>query len=111
MRITPEQAADGPLSFARAMRLDRFHKAVLIIVNAETAPDLSLDRREEVQTVTQTLLEVLEDLFHLQMSFFFTLSASARCCTKGVKYRSNTFMASVPENLKLHETLTKESKR
>lgn len=71
MRITPEQAADGPLSFARAMRLDRFHKAVLIIVNAETAPDLSLDRREEVPAVTQTLLEVLEDLFHLQMSFFF----------------------------------------
>jgi NTE family protein len=44
---------DGPLSLARAMRLDRFRKAVLIIVNAETAPDLSLDRREEVPTVTQ----------------------------------------------------------
>lgn len=44
---------DNPLNLARAMRLERFHKAVLIIVNAETAPDLSLDRREEVPTVTQ----------------------------------------------------------
>ncbi|MBU0593760.1 MAG: patatin-like phospholipase family protein [Gammaproteobacteria bacterium] len=44
---------DGPRSLAHAMRLDRLHKAVLIIVNAETAPDLSLDRREEVPTVTQ----------------------------------------------------------
>lgn len=46
-------AHDNPLNLARAMRLERFHKAVLIIVNAETAPDLSLDRREEVPTVTQ----------------------------------------------------------
>lgn len=44
---------DGPLSFARAMRLGRLRKALLIIVNAETAPDLSLDRREEVPTITQ----------------------------------------------------------
>lgn len=44
---------DGPLGLAHAMRLDRLRKAVLIIVNAETAPDLSLDRREEVPTVTQ----------------------------------------------------------
>ncbi|PWB53111.1 MAG: hypothetical protein C3F18_07855, partial [Nitrosomonadales bacterium] len=46
-------SGDGPLNFARAMRLGRFNRAVLIIVNAETAPDLSLDRREEVPTVTQ----------------------------------------------------------
>lgn len=42
-----------PLSLARAMRLGRFQKAVLIVVNAETTPDLSLDRREEVPTVFQ----------------------------------------------------------
>lgn len=46
-------AHDNPLNFARVMRLERFHKAVLIIVNAETAPDLSLGRREAVPTVTQ----------------------------------------------------------
>jgi len=44
---------DGPLSFARAMHLGRLRKVLLIIVNAETAPDLSLDRREEVPTITQ----------------------------------------------------------
>jgi NTE family protein len=37
------------------MRLGRFNKALLIIVNAETAPDLSLDRSEEVPTVSQVL--------------------------------------------------------
>lgn len=42
-----------PLSLARAMRLGRFEKAVLIVVNAETTPDLSLDRREDVPTVFQ----------------------------------------------------------
>lgn len=46
-------AHSDPLSLARAMRLGRFQKAVLIIVNAETTPDLSLDRREEVPTVFQ----------------------------------------------------------
>lgn len=46
-------SGNGPLNLARAMRLERFHKAVLVIVNAETAPDLSLDRREEVPTVSQ----------------------------------------------------------
>lgn len=47
--------ADGPLSLAQAMHLGKLHKAVLIIVNAETAPDLSLDRREEVPTVAQVI--------------------------------------------------------
>lgn len=42
-----------PLGLAQAMRLGRFQKAVLIIVNAETTPDLSLDRREEVPTPAQ----------------------------------------------------------
>ncbi len=49
-RVAP---GDGPLNLTRAMRLGRFNRAVLIIVNAETAPDLSLDRSEEVPTVTQ----------------------------------------------------------
>jgi NTE family protein len=48
-------AGDGPMNLARAMRLGRFNKALLIIVNAETAPDLSLDRSEEVPTVSQVL--------------------------------------------------------
>lgn len=46
-------AHSDPMSLARAMRLGRFQKAVLIIVNAETTPDLSLERREEVPTVFQ----------------------------------------------------------
>ncbi len=44
---------DGPMGLARALSLGRLRKAVLIVVNAETAPDLSLDRREEVPTVAQ----------------------------------------------------------
>lgn len=39
-----------PWALAQSMRLGRFRKAVLIIVNAETTPDLSLDRSEEVPT-------------------------------------------------------------
>ncbi len=46
-------SGNGPLDLARAMRLKRLRKAVLIVVNAETAPDLSLDRREAVPTVIQ----------------------------------------------------------
>jgi NTE family protein len=46
-------AHDDPYDLARALRLGRFDKAVLIIVNAETSPDLALDRHEEVPTVVQ----------------------------------------------------------
>lgn len=51
-------SGDGPLALARAMRLERLRKAVLIVVNAETAPDLSLDRREAVPTITQVFRAV-----------------------------------------------------
>ncbi len=46
-------SGNGPLDLARAMKLKRLRKAVLIVVNAETAPDLSLDRSEAVPTITQ----------------------------------------------------------
>ncbi len=46
-------ARDDPHELARALRLGRFDKAVLVIVNAETSPDLALDRREEVPTIVQ----------------------------------------------------------
>lgn len=46
-------AHDDPHDLTRALRLGRFDKAVLIIVNAETSPDLTLDRHEEVPTVVQ----------------------------------------------------------
>ncbi len=46
-------SGDGPLELARAMQFERLRKAVLIVVNAETAPDLSLDRMEAVPTITQ----------------------------------------------------------
>lgn len=51
-------SGDGPQALARAMRLERLRKAVLIVVNAETAPDLSLDRSEVVPTVTQVFRAV-----------------------------------------------------
>lgn len=51
-------SGDGPLDLARAMRLERLRRAVLIVVNAETAPDLSLDRREAVPTITQVFRAV-----------------------------------------------------
>ncbi len=51
-------SGDGPLDLARALRLERLRKAVLIVVNAETAPDLSLDRREAVPTITQVFRAV-----------------------------------------------------
>lgn len=51
-------SGDGPLGLARALRLERLRKAVLIVVNAETAPDLSLDRREAVPTITQVFRAV-----------------------------------------------------
>lgn len=46
-------AYDDPRDLARALRLGRFDKAVLVIVNAETAPDMALDRREEIPTAVQ----------------------------------------------------------
>lgn len=46
-------AYDDPSDLARDLRLGPFDKAVLVIVNAETTPDLALDRREEVPTAVQ----------------------------------------------------------
>lgn len=51
-RLTTE---GGPTGLARAMELGRLRKAVIIVVNAETAPDHALDRQEEVPTVAQVI--------------------------------------------------------
>lgn len=46
-RVANHRDARG---LAEAMGLGRFRRAVLIVVNAETTPDLSLDRSEDVPT-------------------------------------------------------------
>ena len=46
-RVAAHHDARG---LAEAMGLGRFRRAVLIVVNAETTPDLSLDRSEDVPT-------------------------------------------------------------
>jgi len=45
----------GPAGMARALELDGLRKAVIIVVNAETAPDYALDRQEDVPTVNQVM--------------------------------------------------------
>ncbi|HMM47336.1 MAG TPA: patatin-like phospholipase family protein [Thiobacillaceae bacterium] len=46
-------AHQDPHALAESMGLGHFSRAVLIIVNAETTPDLSLDRSENVPTAAQ----------------------------------------------------------
>jgi NTE family protein len=44
---------EGPVGLTRSLGIQRIRKAVLIMVNAETGPDLSWDRSEAVPTRSQ----------------------------------------------------------
>ncbi|MFZ5510198.1 MAG: patatin-like phospholipase family protein [Pseudomonadota bacterium] len=46
---------EGPWSLARSLGAENIRKAVMIIVSAETGPDFSQDRSEQVPTLSQVL--------------------------------------------------------
>ncbi|MCC7327198.1 MAG: patatin-like phospholipase family protein [Burkholderiales bacterium] len=51
-------SSEGPVGFTRSLGVKDLRKAVLITVSAETGPDLSRDRSEDVPTIAQVLTAI-----------------------------------------------------